>query len=287
MNVPGTRQGDYVTAQGVVQASDGLPALEVGAWTTEKLTFLRKLMGIFNQGMKNLWPNRVYIDLFAGPGVNVIENTTDEIDGSSLLSLRTQVPFSHYFFNDLNPAFINALRQRADKVINERGLSVAVNVQYLIGDCNDAVPTIVDSIPQNALILVFIDPWRWEIHFESIEMMTAGQRADLLITMHTGSIKRSAHHVLQQVDRFLADIEWRRDFLKAPRGRRTRVILDRFEKKLEALGYRHENIDDRVLVRNTKGAPLYHLVFASKHPRGMDFWNKISDILPSGQRRLF
>jgi hypothetical protein len=33
--------------------------------------------------------------------------------------------------------------------------------------------------------------------------------------------------------------------------------------------------------------PVYDLVFASRSPRGIDFWKKIQKISPSGQRRLF
>jgi hypothetical protein len=35
------------------------------------------------------------------------------------------------------------------------------------------------------------------------------------------------------------------------------------------------------------GTPVYDLVFASRSPRGMDFWRKIQKIRPSGQRELF
>jgi hypothetical protein len=32
---------------------------------------------------------------------------------------------------------------------------------------------------------------------------------------------------------------------------------------------------------------LYYLLFASKNPRGNDFWRKIKRIGPHGQRELF
>jgi hypothetical protein len=32
---------------------------------------------------------------------------------------------------------------------------------------------------------------------------------------------------------------------------------------------------------------LYTLVYASKHERGLDFWDKIAHKEPSGQRTLF
>lgn len=71
---------------------------------------------------------------------------------------------------------------------------------------------------------------------------------------------------------------------RAPRGTKTRAILDYYEATLASLSYGRQNVDDRVLMLNSKNTALYHLVFASKHPRGRDFWQKAPLRLPSGQR---
>jgi three-Cys-motif partner protein len=266
--------------QRVVAASDGLPALEAGPWTTEKLRFLGKYIAMFNQGMKRKWASRAFVDLFAGPGVNVVEG--DELEGSPLVALRSRVPFTHCFFNDVNPQFVSALQAR----VRTRGLGGSVVLDYLGLDCNRAASRIAERIPTNSLVLIFVDPWRWEIHFDSLARLARDRRADLLITVHTGSIKRGAHHVLEAVDGFIGDIAWREQYHRARRGERTRVILDHFERRLKSVGYSRDNVDDRVLMRNRRGTPMYHLVYASKHPRGQDFWNKATAILASGQRRL-
>jgi three-Cys-motif partner protein len=266
--------------QRVVPASDGLPALEAGPWTTEKLRLLGKYIAMFNQGMKGMWATRVFVDLFAGPGLNVVG--ADELEGSPLVALRSRVAFTHCFFNDVNPQFVNALQTR----LEARALGGPVAVDYLSLDCNQAASHIAERMPPNSLVLIFVDPWRWDIHFDSIARLTFGRRADLLITLHTGSIKRGAHHVLEDVDRFIGDSGWRREFHEARKGERTRVILDHFERKLQSVQYSGDNISDHVLMRNRRGTPMYHLVHASKHPRGQDFWSKATAILPSGQRRL-
>lgn len=264
----------------MVPASDGLPALEAGPWTTEKLRFLGKYIAMFNQGMKGMWATRVFVDLFAGPGFNVVG--AEELEGSPLVALRSRVPFTHCFFNDANPQFVKALQTR----VQARALAGSVALDYLSLDCNEAASRIAERMPLNSLVLIFVDPWRWEIRFDSIARLTFGRRADLLITVHTGSIKRGAHHVLRAVDGFIGDSGWRRQFHEARKGERTRVILDHFERKLQSVKYSQANIDDRVLMRNRRATPMYHLVYASKHPRGQDFWNKATAILPSGQRRL-
>jgi len=266
--------------------SDGLPALEVGSWTADKLAFLSKYIHLFNQGMKNRWQVRVYIDLFAGPGMNIIRPGAAETDGSPLIALKSQVPFTHCFFNDLNPQFVAALRARAQTVLNAGKPGAPSNIEFLNHDCNEAVTRIVTRAPAGSLVLAFVDPFKWELTFDSLANLTRNRRVDLLYTFHTGSIKRNAHLVLEQVDRSIGGTIWRSRYQQARRGEKSRVILDYFERELAQLGYRQDNVDDRILMRNSRNTPMYYMVYASKHPRGKDFWEKVSAILPSGQRRL-
>lgn len=67
--------------------------------------------------------------------------------------------------------------------------------------------------------------------------------------------------------------------------------MDYYKEKLRRLGYsevrRDDETGDEPLIRNSKNAPLYRLLFASKHARGNDFWQKITRRDKSGQTRLF
>jgi len=236
--------------------------------------------------MKNRWQVRVYIDLFAGPGMNIIRPGATETDGSPLIALKSQVPFTHCFFNDLNPQFLAALRARAQTVLNAGKPGTPPNIEFSNHDCNEAVTRIVRRAPAGSLVLAFVDPFKWELTFDSLANLTRNRRVDLLYTFHTGSIKRNAHLVLGQVDSSIGGTNWRSRYQEARRGEKSRVILDYFEHELAQLGYRPDNVDDRILMRNSRNTPMYHMVYASKHPRGKDFWEKVSAILPSGQRRL-
>jgi three-Cys-motif partner protein len=86
---------------------------------------------------------------------------------------------------------------------------------------------------------------------------------------------------------FFGDDVWQQEFKNAVSEGHTRsgrTLLDIYERRLKNLGYVETH--DFTLIKNTVGVPLYHLVFASKHPRGKDFWNKISQRTPTGQRRM-
>jgi hypothetical protein len=68
--------------------------------------------------------------------------------------------------------------------------------------------------------------------------------------------------------------------------------MDHYKEKSQDLGYREAFRDDEVgsepLIRNARRkAPLYRLLFASKHPLGHDFWQKVTHRDVHGQRRLF
>ena len=70
----------------------------------------------------------------------------------------------------------------------------------------------------------------------------------------------------------------------------TKKLIDLYKNQLSKLGY--EDIHDQEagcepIMRNTKQAPLYRLIFASKHKRGHDFWEKVTARDLYGNKRLF
>lgn len=66
---------------------DGLVTRSSGPWVGEKLYFVRQYINIFETSMKSKWPQRNYIDLFAGPGKNLNKDSGEILFGSPLLSL--------------------------------------------------------------------------------------------------------------------------------------------------------------------------------------------------------
>jgi three-Cys-motif partner protein len=260
--------------------SDGLPVLETGEWAREKHFYLGRYMSIFAAGMKAKWGQRIYIDLFAGPGICRLRGTDIEIPGSPLLALETKFGFTGYFLNDQDPAFVEALKRRASRYEGRQ-------ITFLNQECNSAVRSIASALPVNSLSLAFIDPFKWHITFDSLAALTRGRRMDLVITFHSGSIKRAVNSEPTALDEFFGSSTWKAEYAKSRRsGRRegTRILLDCYESTLEGIGYLHHR--DYVLVKNSRGTPLYHLVLASKHPRGLEFWDKVSERDRDGQIRL-
>lgn len=87
------------------------------------------------------------------------------------------------------------------------------------------------------------------------------------------------------VDVFLGGNDWREIIKYEPKSSYGRIIINYFKSNLEKLGYvvPKEFLLNNIIVKNTKNAPIYNLLFASKHPLGNSFWNKITQYSFNGQ----
>lgn len=241
-------------------------------------------MDIFTSGMKNQWSRRVYIDLFAGPGRCVVEGTSREFPGSPVLALLTKTPFTHLYLNDLDSKAVAALQRRS---------STSNNVELYLEtlDCNDAARDAAEKLSLDmpgTLGLAVIDPTAFQISLEAIEAMTRGRRVDLIITVMTDFLRRFIDNPSFEgrFDAFFGSRDWRQ-FVDARAAGETityRALLDHYESSLKSIGYKH--VDDHVRILNSKDRPLYHLVFASKHPKGAEFFKKIRQKRFDGQGML-
>ena len=252
--------------------SDGLPVLVQGPWSKNKLYFVSYFERLFNVGMKNHWPTRAYVDLFAGPGVCKDRESGVEFDGSPLEALNCPTPFTHLFFNDINEKFIDALSKR------QRRRHPTANVEYSSVDCNRAAEQIAGRLPNRALTLAFIDPWNYEITFDGLAHLGRRPATDLIVTFHAPAIKRNAHQKIAAVDAFLDDQNWRDRYFSAKgdvSNPQTLVLIDTFRSRLRArLGY--TQFGDPKIIKNSHGAPMFYVLFASKHSTGLNFWKKSS-----------
>ena len=264
--------------------SDGLPVRDSGTWVKDKLYYLERYLNIFSVGMSKKWADKLYyMDLFAGPGRCVIRETKEEIDGSPLIALKFN--FAKYFFFESDPACHKALRTRVKTRTPEK------DVQIILGDCNVKIDRV--NPPPASLGLAFIDPTGVSpITFGTIRALSFNRKIDLIINFHEGmGIRMNIHQYTKvegsALDTFMDSDRWREKFKKAPSSINEvcREITKEYQENLRQLEYRV--IDgDQIPVRTDKNVLLYYLVFASKHPKGNEFWRKITLIDSRGQRKL-
>jgi three-Cys-motif partner protein len=247
-------------------------------------------MSIFNQGMKNLWPQRAFVDLMAGPGRCVLEERDDEFDGSPLLALKSEPQFTSVVLIEAAPKLLQALRTRT--------ATYGSRVSVLSGDCND--PATADAIhravPGVALTLAFADMLGLEVEFGTLRRLTKGRKVDLAITFQVSDLVRNVPQILQgradgdRLDRFFGTERWRHVVADAEQGRLTTMAIGDaltsfYIERLGTLGYEHVEPLHK-LMKNKQNAPLYRLILAGRHERAAEFFRKISRIEYSGQRGL-
>jgi three-Cys-motif partner protein len=264
--------------------SDGLIVRDSGVWVKEKLYYLEHYLDILSVGMKKKWADKIYyVDLFAGPGKCRIRETKEEIDGSPLIALKFD--FAKYFFIESDPECYGALAARL------RARAPQKDVQLIPGDCNGKVDQI--EVPKSSLGLAFIDPTGVSpLAFETVRKLTLNRKIDLIINFHEGmGIRMNIHqHTKKEggaLDLFVGSGRWRQKFGNAPSSidEVCKEITNEFQDNLRGLGYRM--IDrDHIPVRTDQNSLLYYVIFASKHPRGNEFWRKITLISPYGQRKF-
>ncbi len=274
--------------QNLVTASDGLAALEVSEHAKEKEFVLSRVVDIFTSAMQRRWPSRLYyIDLFAGPGKCSIKDSVAEIDGSPMLAAKSKAKFTHYFLADKNKATLGVLKTRIDSL----ELPEATSVHYYVNDADLAVEQILKDLPpaKHSLGFAVLDPWGWDFAFETLINLSEGRRIDLVINFPIGYIKRNWQNDLQELDEFMNGTAYKEKFQAAMRRESesdtpTRVLLDAYADELHNIGYKF--VQDNVSVHNSQNAPLYYLIFASKHERGDDFWRKVTQRNHDGQLKM-
>jgi len=266
--------------------SDGLVARDSGVWAKEKLYYLEHYLDIFSVGMNKKWAGKLYyVDLFAGPGKCRIRETEEEIDGSPLIALKFN--FAKYFFVESDEKYCRALEAR----VKARAPEKYKDVEIIQGDCNHEIEKI--KLPPSSLGLAFIDPTGVSsLAFETIRKLAHDRKIDLIINFPEGmGIRMNLHQYTQKernaLNRFMGSAIWqeRRRQVLTSFDEMCTEIANEYLTNLKSLGYLAVN-SDWIPVKTDQNTLLYYLLFASKNPRGNDFWRKITKIDPHGQRHL-
>jgi three-Cys-motif partner protein len=264
----------------LVEEEDGLPVREVWHWTEEKLWFWNRYVEITTTAMvgKPQWrAGIVYVDLFGGPGILRLQKSRKRIPGSPLIAAYAPKPFRRILICERDPKLADACRTRLAQ-------SPALGrFQVFPEDCNVVVHEIVRHIPDRALTLAFVDPTGLHAHFKTIETLAACGRVDLLVLFADAyDIVRNLKRYIQQrnspLDLVLGDgSEWRGKLqrLEAPSRKNLRKFFSEiYQAQLRRLGY--VQFAERTFRSSRRNLPLYRVIYSSKHPRGLEFWEKVT-----------
>lgn len=265
----------------IFSEEDGLILPEIGSWALVKYHVIYDYMSLFSSGMKKMWDNRIYIDLYSAAGKAKIRNTEKVVNTSALLSLKVPNPFDKYLFCEKDIKLAEALKERVRIEHNNE------NTVIIEGDCNENVDTIISEIPipsksNKVLCFCFVDPFSLDIKFDTIEQLSERFTDFLvLLALHMDGRRNVGLYVSdnnKRIDEFLGDNNWRTRWESAQNEGITivRFLADEFSKRMVSLNYLEEAIDNFISIKSdAKNLPLYYLAFYSKHQTGYKFWKTV------------
>ena len=252
---------------------------EIGYWSEFKLDIVRQYalqysLILTNQTNPKLY--HVYIDAFAGSGKHISRKTGGTVNGSPQIALNISPPFKEYYFIDIN----------GDKVTELTKItSNHPEAHVLQGDCNskllsDVFPKIKFEDYKRGLCL--LDPYGLDLKWQVIK--TAGQMKsiDMFLNFPVMDMNRNvlwhdpsgvSESDISRMNMFWGDNSWNQVayrqvinlFGESVEFKEKNItIASAFAKRLRDIaGFKH--VSKPLPMRNSKGATVYYLFFASQH----------------------
>ena len=283
----------------------------VGPWARLKLDALQRYLEAYMVVMKNQPFKLVFVDAFAGAGISRVRGPaaaaedyptfldhTDEADqqqfilGSPMRALGLERPFDHYRFVEMDP-------NRASFLEDLKAEFPGREIKVRVDEANSVVQDIAQKFTASHWRgVAFLDPYGAHLHWATVAALARTGKFDVIINFPLDMainrlVKRDGNIPLawqDQLDLCFGCPDWReasyfedQDLFGATEMKRedaaSRLLALYMKRLKDAFG----NVSQPSLIRNTRGSPLYYLIWASSNPRG----KKIADhILGMGEKTI-
>lgn len=270
----------------------------VGPWAKQKLDALESYLAAYHTVMKYQPFKLIYIDAFAGAGwskvrghgpsdaqlnqlIDVEEAVEEEefIAGSPVRALETSRGFDQYYFFDADP-------RRAELLAGLQAQYPGKQIHVTIGDANAGVQKLARRFHKSpdARGVAFLDPYGPNLHWATVKALAETRHVDVIINFPLAmAINRLITRDGQIPDTWSSllddcfgthdwhDLVYERatDLFGAESSRKSEGAAERllalYHGRLKA---QFGHVVTPSLVRNTRGAPLYYLLWAASHCRG-------------------
>jgi three-Cys-motif partner protein len=252
---------------------------EIGYWSEIKLDIIRDYARAYSKILSAQTRPRfhhVYVDAFAGAGVHLSKRSGEKVEGSPAIAMNTQPPFREYHFIDLDGHKVDNLR-------NLFGRRPDVHIHH--GDCNrimlqEVLPQIRRADYRRGLCL--LDPYGLHLNWEVIHAAGQERTIDLFLNFPIADMNRNvfwrnpdgvSDDDIGRMNAFWGDDSWRtsvytpmKDVLFEMEAKTdNETIASAFRERLQKVaGF--SNVPQPLPMRNSTGAIVYYLFFASAKP---------------------
>lgn len=267
---------------------------EVGYWSELKLEIIRKYAVAYSTILtaQTASLEHHYIDAFAGAGVHIAKRTGEYIPGSPLNALNVRPPFKHHHLIDLDGDRVENLR----KIAAER-----TDVTVYEGDCNailldQVFPKVRYQDFRRALCI--LDPYKlnpdWKVvftagHMKSVEVFLNFMVMDMNMNVLWTNPDGVPSAQVERMNAFWGDDSWRKaayrpepDFFESRERKTTNEeVVEAYRQRLKNVAeFRH--VPPPLPMRNSSGAVIYYLFFASPNQKGAKI---VDDIFNAYRKR--
>jgi len=245
---------------------------EIGYCSEIKLEIVRDYAAAYSTILTKKKLPHIYIDAFAGAGQHISKSTGGFVPGSPLNALNVQPPFREYYFIDLDVTRVESLQRIA---------GARNDVHVYEGDCNEVLvkrvfPTLHFESFRRALCL--LDPYgldlNWDVMFQAGQLGTIDMFLNFpVMDMNRNVLWRNPDKVsIEQLARMTSFWcgDWKeaaytteRSLFGEPEKESNDAIAAAFGRRLQKIaGFK--NVPAPLHMRNSKGATVYYLFFASQ-----------------------
>ncbi len=289
----------------------------VGPWAKEKLDALARYLDFYTKVLKNQHWRTIYLDAFAGGGRAMIrsapqaaaagsplfaqdgdDDIADEeqqelIDGSPRIALAVANPFFRYIFIEPDPARARELEALKAEYGSTRAIRILPN------NATEGIGWMVSQAINKSSYrgVAFLDPFGAKLEWSSVQQLADTGLFEVVVNFglnmaiqrmlpNSGVIPETWRKTL---DAYFGTTAWFDEVYCEPGGLFGTTGLqkreDYSERLLELYRLRLKDAFGHVstprLIRSTRGAPLYYLLWAGPHPKGLEGANHI---LTMGER---
>jgi three-Cys-motif partner protein len=258
---------------------------QIGYWSEIKLDIIREYAAAYSQILAAQTRPRlkhVYIDGFSGPGVHLAKGTKDLVWGSPTSVLMVTPPFKEYHFIDLDQGNIETLELQVRS--RHQGPYDPNATHFYNADCNEVLLT--DVFPRvrfedYARALCLLDPYG--LHLDWTVIQTAGQMRSIeiflnfpIMDINRNVLRRDPSAATpaqtERLTRYWGDDSWRKaayttsgNLFGLEEKTSNDALASAFRERLASVaGFSY--VPSPMAMKNTKGATVYYLYFASQKP---------------------
>jgi three-Cys-motif partner protein len=276
----------------------------VGPWAREKLDALTRYLDFYTKVLKNQPWRTIYLDAYAGGGRAVVraegsidldtpnlfnaeapidEDARELIDGSPRVALGIVNPFDRYIFVEPNPERANQL----ESLQAEYGAARTIDIR--LSNAAEGIGWVTAQLISRRTHrgIAFLDPFGADLDWVSIQKLGETGLFEVFVNFALGMARQrmlpNSGEVpdswAARLDRYFGNRDWfgeaykRRDAgLFAEIGYEKRSdyserLLNLYRGRLRSV---FGHVSSPRLIRNTRGTPLYYILWAGPHKKGLE-----------------